>query len=101
MKDVFVIGGPNGAGKTTAANRLLPMTLDLHEFLNADEIARGAGLYNMRHVFLPLANVASIYDNSGAAPLLIAEKRSSVPFVARDAARWKLIEDATREELHG
>ncbi len=41
MKDVIVIGGPNGAGKTTAANRLLPTTLGLHEFLNADEIARG------------------------------------------------------------
>ncbi len=41
MKDVIVIGGPNGAGKTTAASRLLPITLGLHEFLNADEIARG------------------------------------------------------------
>jgi predicted ABC-type ATPase len=59
-----------------------------------------AGIYNMRHVFLPLADVVSIYDNSGAYPLLIAEKRSSIPFVVRDAGRWKLIEDATREELH-
>jgi predicted ABC-type ATPase len=41
VKDIIVIGGPNGAGKTTAANRLLPTTLGLHEFLNADEIARG------------------------------------------------------------
>jgi predicted ABC-type ATPase len=195
VKDVIVIGGPNGAGKTTAANRLLPTTLELREFLNADEIARGlspfdpeanaipagrtmidridrlveagksfafettcaghrqakllracraadyritfiflwlpsaqtaiqrvaqrvtrgghhipddvivrrhaAGMYNMRHIFLPLADVASIYDNSGAYPLLIAEKRSGVPFVVRDATRWKLIEDATREELYG
>jgi predicted ABC-type ATPase len=188
-KDVVVIGGPNGAGKTTAANRLLPIALELHEFMNADEIARGlspfdpevnavaagrlmidridrlvaagksfafettcsghrqarllracravgyrvtliflwlpspqaaiarvaqrvargghhipddvvvrryaAGIYNMRHEFLPLADVGLIYDNSGAAPLLIAEKRSGLPFVVRDAARWKLIEDAT------
>jgi predicted ABC-type ATPase len=194
VKDVIVIGGPNGAGKTTAANRLLPTTLELREFLNADEIARGlspfdpeanaiparrmmidridklvgegrsfafettcaghrqakllrscrttgyrvtfiffwlpspqfavervaqrvargghhipedmiirrysAGMYNMRHVFLPLADVALIYDNSGEAPLLIAEKGPNVPFVARDVGRWKLIEDATREELH-
>jgi predicted ABC-type ATPase len=41
MKDVVVIGGPNGAGKTTLSNRLLPTALELHEFLNADEIARG------------------------------------------------------------
>ena len=194
MKDVIVIGGPNGAGKTTAANRLLPTALELREFLNADEIARGlspfdpeansvlagrmmidridrlvgggksfafettcaghrqakllracraagyrvtfiflwlpspqfavervaqrvgrgghhipedtivrryaAGVYNMRHLFLPLADVALIYDNSGQAPTLIAEKGPNVPFVARDVGRWKLIEDATREELH-
>jgi len=189
VKDVIVIGGPNGAGKTTAANRLLPTTLGMHEFLNADEIARGlspfdpesnavaagrlmidridklvaadktfafettcagyrqakllrtcraagyrvtlvflwlpsaqaaiarvaqrvargghqipedtiarryaAGVYNMRHEFLPLADAAFIYDNSGTSPLLIAEKRSNLPFVIRDAARWKLIEDVT------
>lgn len=41
MKDVFVIGGPNGAGKSTAANRILPTSLGLRHFLNADEIARG------------------------------------------------------------
>src|ERR1044072_8665145 len=41
MKAVLVIGGPNGAGKTTAASQLLPTDLELNEFLNADEIARG------------------------------------------------------------
>ena len=41
MKDVVVIGGPNGAGKTTAAPRLLPASLGIREFVNADEIARG------------------------------------------------------------
>lgn len=195
MKDVIVIGGPNGAGKTTAASRLLPTTLGLHEFLNADEIARGlspfdpeanavpagrlmidridklvaagksfafettcaghrqakllrscraagyrvtfvflwlpsaqgaitrvaqrvargghhipddvvvrryaAGLYNMRHVFLPLADVAVIYDNSIEPPVPIGEKESGSSFAVRDAARWKLIEDTTGERLHG
>lgn len=38
---VFMIGGPNGAGKTTAAMLLLPQYLDVFEFVNADEIARG------------------------------------------------------------
>ena len=46
MKDVVIIGGPNGAGKTTAANRLLPTALELREFLNADEIARGLSPFN-------------------------------------------------------
>jgi len=41
MPDVFLIGGPNGAGKTTASFVLLPKYLDVFEFVNADEIARG------------------------------------------------------------
>jgi predicted ABC-type ATPase len=40
-KDVVVIGGPNGAGKTTWAYRRLSPTLEIREFVNADEIARG------------------------------------------------------------
>jgi len=86
MKDVIVIGGPNGAGKTTAASRLLPITLDLHEFLNADEIARG---------------LAAIYDNSVEPPVLIAETEPDSSFTVRDSERWKLIEDAISERPHG
>jgi predicted ABC-type ATPase len=40
MKEIVILGGPNGAGKTTAARVLLPEFFRLHEFLNADEIAR-------------------------------------------------------------
>lgn len=40
MKEIVLIGGPNGAGKTTAARVLLADFFELHEFLNADEIAR-------------------------------------------------------------
>ena len=36
---MFVICGCNGAGKTTAAYTLLPQLLNLHTFVNADEIA--------------------------------------------------------------
>lgn len=39
--NLFIIGGANGAGKTTAAMTLLPQYLDVFEFVNADEIARG------------------------------------------------------------
>lgn len=35
------MAGPNGAGKTTAAYTLLPEILNVWEFVNADEIARG------------------------------------------------------------
>jgi predicted ABC-type ATPase len=40
VKEIVILGGPNGAGKTTAARVLLPEFLDLHPFLNADDIAR-------------------------------------------------------------
>lgn len=39
-KNVFMIAGPNGAGKTTTAIPLIQNAV-IHEFLNADEIARG------------------------------------------------------------
>ncbi|MDX9690699.1 MAG: zeta toxin family protein [Alphaproteobacteria bacterium] len=38
---LYIIGGANGSGKTTAAMTLLPQYLDVYEFVNADEIARG------------------------------------------------------------
>lgn len=188
-KDVVVIGGPNGAGKSTSANRLLPESLGLRDFLNADEIARGLspfdpdrsaiaagrlliegidtfvregksfafettcagrghlrrlrayravdyritliflwlpspdvaiarvaqrvasgghgipeaiirrryalGLSNMRHGFLPLADVALVYDNSDWSEQLIAEKHADAPLLVHDETRWKLIEEAT------
>lgn len=43
---VTMIAGPNGAGKTTAALKLLPEFLSLHEFVNADEIAKGLNPLN-------------------------------------------------------
>lgn len=38
---LYIIAGCNGAGKTTASMSVLPEVLDCHEFVNADEIARG------------------------------------------------------------
>jgi predicted ABC-type ATPase len=46
MPDLFIIAGPNGAGKTTAARTILPETLGIKEFVNADEIARGLSPFN-------------------------------------------------------
>ena len=45
MKQALMIAGPNGAGKTTTAMALLPR-LDIFEFVNADEIARGLNPLN-------------------------------------------------------
>lgn len=38
---VVVLAGPNGAGKSTAAPHLIQERLQIVEFVNADEIARG------------------------------------------------------------
>jgi predicted ABC-type ATPase len=46
MKKIYIIAGPNGAGKTTASFTILPEIFDCHEFVNADEIARGLSPFN-------------------------------------------------------
>jgi predicted ABC-type ATPase len=43
---IIVLAGPNGAGKTTAAPWLLRDALDLREFVNADEMARGLSAFH-------------------------------------------------------
>ncbi|WP_245859508.1 hypothetical protein [Spirosoma aerolatum] len=41
MPNLYILARPNGAGKTTTAYTLLPEILNVWEFVNADEIARG------------------------------------------------------------
>lgn len=190
VKDVIIIGGPNGAGKTSSAPAIIPRRLQIHEFVNADEIARGlspfdpegnavaagrlmlerirglvrsgtsfafettcagrghaqwlrecksqgwrvtllflwlptpeaaldrvakrvrdgghsiprevvirrwkAGARNMRDVYLPLSDIAMIYDNSDADGVLIAERTLNIPLVVYDTARWAMIEKASK-----
>lgn len=52
-----------------------------------------AGLSNMRRLYLPLADVAVIYDNSDGRRILIAEQLRGT-FILRDAERWAAIERA-------
>jgi predicted ABC-type ATPase len=51
------------------------------------------GLRNMRHLYLPLADDAEIYDNSNSKRILIAQKRRGVAFVVHDSERWARIEE--------
>ncbi len=55
-----------------------------------------AGLRNFRSLYLPLADVAAIYDNAGEQPILIAERIADASLVVHDAARWQLIERASQ-----
>ena len=50
MPDLYIVAGPNGAGKTTASFTLLPQTLNVREFVNANEIARGVSPFNPESV---------------------------------------------------
>ena len=52
MEEIVIIGGPNGAGKTAAAQLLVPKGLEILEFVNADEIARGLSPFNSQHAAL-------------------------------------------------
>ncbi len=45
-KNLYIIAGCNGAGKTTASFTVLPEMLSCHEFVNADEIAKGLSPFN-------------------------------------------------------
>jgi len=51
-----------------------------------------AGLANMRHLYLPVADVAAIYDNSDGRRTLIAERLPEGSLVVHDATRWAKIE---------
>ncbi len=42
---VVIIGGPNGAGKSTCAASLLPVELNIRQFVNADTIAIGLAAF--------------------------------------------------------
>jgi len=46
MPKLYIISGCNGAGKTTASYTVLPETLEITEFVNADEIAKGLSPLN-------------------------------------------------------
>jgi predicted ABC-type ATPase len=52
------------------------------------------GLWNMIHLYLPLANEAEIYDNSDRKRVLIAEKRKTESLIVLDRQVWIRIEEA-------
>lgn len=53
------------------------------------------GILNMREIYLPMSDVAAIYDNSDDERILIAERTASATFAVRDQNRWALIQGPT------
>jgi predicted ABC-type ATPase len=56
------------------------------------------GLWNMRHLYLPLADDATIYDNRDDALRLIARRAPNFPLKVIDEEIWATIEEQTRWE---
>lgn len=54
---LYIIAGPNGAGKTTAAKVILPEILEVTNFVNADEIARGLSPFDVEKVAIQAAKI--------------------------------------------
>ena len=55
-----------------------------------------AGLWNMRHLYLPLADDATIYDNRDRGLRLIARRAPNSPLSVHDTEIWAKIEEETR-----
>lgn len=54
-----------------------------------------AGLRNMRDLYLPIVDVAYIFDNSDGEGGLIAERQPEQPLVVRDIGIWNRILEAS------
>jgi predicted ABC-type ATPase len=52
-------------------------------------------VWNMLHLYLPLADTAAIYDNSKRHRTLIAEKESGIPMKVIDQNRWSEVESSS------
>lgn len=57
MANLFIVSGCNGAGKTTASFTILPDLLQIREFVNADEIARGLSPFQPEKVSIEAGKI--------------------------------------------
>jgi predicted ABC-type ATPase len=64
----------------------------------ADVVVRRywSGLRNLHKLYLPLADLALIYDNSDAGRVLIAELAPGEPIAIHDLARWTAMSEVAR-----
>jgi len=63
-----------------------------------DEVIRRrylSGLWNMRHLYLPLAHDAFVYDNRDRAMRLIAQRTAGSAMIILDEEIWARIEELT------
>ena len=96
MKEIVILGGPNGAGKTTAALVLLKEFLELHAFVNADELARSAEVGQLRAGRLMLERMRELISEPKSFAIEttcagndgdVYRSRSNAPNIAADVER--------------
>ena len=118
VKHLYIIAGCNGAGKTTASKTILPKSLLVKEFVNADEIAKGlspfnpegvangghnipvpvierryyAGIHNLFNLFMNEVDVWVLYDNSNNRGERVAFGGKTIPTKISDKVKFKIIE---------
>ena len=67
----------------------------------ADAVVRRyrRGVHNLLTGYLPLADIAGIYDNAGDERRLIADRADGDDLLVHDAERWRMIEKASRCQI--
>ena len=119
VKHLYIIAGCNGAGKTTASKTILPKSLLVKEFVNADEIAKGlspfnpegvasgghniptpvierrykAGLKNLFEIFMKEVDIWILFDNSLNKGERVAFGGRQFPTKIKDIVKFKIIKD--------
>lgn len=78
---IVVLAGPNGAGKSTLAPVLLPTTLGITEFVNADVIAQGLSAFAPERTAVAAGRIMLDRMNE------LAQARSSFGFETTLASR--------------
>jgi len=56
-----------------------------------------AGLKNLQRLYLPIADIAYIYDNTDEGGILIAERQPDHALVVCDDRRWRQILESNRD----
>ncbi|MCI1681729.1 MAG: zeta toxin family protein [Bacteroides sp.] len=92
MKQLYIIAGCNGAGKTTASYTVLPEILECHEFVNADEIAKGLSPFNPSSVAIEAGRLMLKRINE----LLLAGVDFSVETTLSTKSYTRLVQSAQR-----
>ncbi len=91
---LYVISGCNGSGKTTASFTILPELLNIEEFVNADEIAKGLSPFKPEKVAIEAGRLMITRINE------LIERKESFAFETTLSTR-SYIQKIAKAKSHG